>query len=181
MRLFLQPPLLSHRWSSEWSYHSAACRPPAATENSQPRLCEVSHKDESAHACWMQPGAHLTGCYDRSYGLRQPPFSFISLSRAERDNKVENRGWLRFFEYMSSFIHEGGYLSSAVCLQIHECAAAERSDGDSLMLLGTATFLCQQVLNLTWMWTSQCFKNGWEWIMFFIYETFKWTSPLRLN
>lgn len=70
----------------------------------------------------MQPAAHLTGCYDRSYGLRQPPFSFISLSRAERDNKVENRGWLRFFEYMSSFIHEGGYLSSAVCLQIHECA-----------------------------------------------------------
>lgn len=70
----------------------------------------------------MQPAAHLTGCYGRSYGLRQQPFSFISLSRAERDNKVENRGWLRFFEYMSSFIHEGGYLSSAVCLQIHECA-----------------------------------------------------------
>lgn len=38
--------------------------------------------------------------------------------------------------------------------------------GDSLMLLGTGKFLCRQVLNLTWMWMSQCSKNGWDWINF---------------
>lgn len=57
-------------------------------------------------------GVRLTGCYDRSYSLRQPRFAFISLSQAEWDNKMESRGGLRFFEYVSSFIHEGGYLSS---------------------------------------------------------------------
>lgn len=57
-------------------------------------------------------GVHLTGGYDRSYVLRQPLFAFVSLSQTEWDNKMESIGGLGVFEYVSSFIHEGGYLSS---------------------------------------------------------------------
>lgn len=59
-----------------------------------PSVCEVTSKDESRHACWMQRGE--SNCYDRSYGLRQQLFALILLSQAEWDNKMETRGELGF-------------------------------------------------------------------------------------
>lgn len=106
-------------------------------------------------------GGHLTSCYDRSYGLRQPLCAFISLSQVEWDNKMESRGGLGFFEYVSSFIHEGGYLSSDSvegpassqpgCLSTDTLACWWLMQGemmsDSVILLGIGRYLCQQVLN----------------------------------
>lgn len=106
-------------------------------------------------------GVHLTGCYDRSYGLRQPLFSFISLSQSEWDNKMESRGRLGFFEYVSSFIHQGGYLSSGraegppssqpVCLSTDTLVCwwlmQREMMSDSVILLGMGRYLFRQVLN----------------------------------
>ncbi len=106
-------------------------------------------------------GVHLTGCYDRSYGLRQPLFAFISLGQAEWDNKMESRGGLGFFEYVSSFKHQGGYLSSdraggppssqPACLSTDTLVCwwlmQREMMSDSVILLVMGRYLSRQVLN----------------------------------
>lgn len=155
---FESPPL-SHFWSREWRYKSAACGPP-----------ELLHHTASVwrHQHRMSPNTPAGRPPDEllwqelwSKTKTSTRFALISLSQAEWDNKMESRGGLGFFEYESSFIHEGGYLSSdraegpassqPGCLSTDTLACwwlmQREMMSDSVILLGIGRYLCQQVLN----------------------------------